>query len=128
MQCSARLQAAPVAGNTGLRAPSFKGSRRLALYAAVVCGGLLMLPLTAFSDRDAAAGAAEQAARTCAALDIAAADAIARRARRVETARQDLARTAQIWLTEARRECSAGDPERAELLYQRIIAVNDLPG
>jgi hypothetical protein len=113
---------------SGLRTPTLKGSRRLALYAAVVGGSLLMLPLAAFSDRHAAAGAAERAARACASLDIAAADAIARRTRRVETARQDLARTATLWLAEARRECSAGDPERAELLYQRIIAVNDLPG
>jgi hypothetical protein len=125
MHCSARLPATEV---TGFRTPSLTGSRRLAVYAAVVGGSLLMLPLAAFSDRHAAAGAAERAARACASLDIAAADAIARRTRRTEAARQDIARTANLWLAEARRHCAGGDPERAELLYQRIIAVNDLPG
>lgn len=124
MQCSARLQPA----TEDARILSLKGSRRLAIYAAVVGGGLLMLPLAAFSDRNAAAESAEQAARSCAALDIEAQDAIARRSRRIEAPRPDIARSAQLWLTEARRECSAGDPERAELLYRRIITVNDLPG
>lgn len=125
MHCSARLQSAPA---EKLAAASIAGSRRHTLLAAAVGGALLMLPLAAFSERNAAAESAELAARACAALDIEAADAIARRGRRTEATRQDIARTAQIWLTEARRHCNAGDPDRAELLYRRIITVNDLPG
>src|SRR5690349_11593180 len=127
MQCSVRLRPAPVDAMAAGTA-SLEGARRLALYAAVIGGGLLLLPLTAFSDRNAAAGSADDGPGTCAALDIAAADAIARRVRRIESPRPDIARSAQIWLAEARRHCTGGDPERAELLYQRIIAVNDLPG
>jgi hypothetical protein len=127
MQCSARLQTVPAPATTGDRAPTAKASRRLALQAAVV-GSLLMLPLAAFSDRDAAAQSAEQAARLCAALDDDAEDAIARRLRQTEAARPDIVRTAQNWLAEARRQCSGGDPERAGLLYQRIIAAGDFPG